>query len=129
MYINYGRNVNRELKHWTNTQIERALCKLSEETGVLFTLEESEFNSQRCYSCGWVQKSNRKGKKFKCRKCRHEEDSDYNASQNILIRDTLFKLPFGFRKSGLNLRGFYWTPSGLFNEIRQEFTVPVVPEN
>ncbi len=127
--ICYGRNVNRKLKHWINTQIEGSLYKLLEETGVLFTLEGSEFNSQRCNLCGWVQKSNRKGKKFKCKKCGHEEDSDFNASQNILIRDTLFKLPFGFRSLRLNLRGFYWIPTGLFEEFGQELTVPVVPEN
>ena len=127
--INYGRNVSRELKHWTNTQIREAICKLSEEAGVLFTLEENAFNSQRCNSCGWVQKSNRSGKKFKCKKCGHEEDSDFNASQNILIRDTLVKLPFGFRRHHLNLKGFYWTSTGLFDALRQELTVPVIPEN
>jgi hypothetical protein len=127
--INFGRNVNRLMKHWTNTLIRDSVNKICEETGVLFTSVDSEYNSQRCIQCGWVQKVNRKGKLFKCLKCNHMDDADFNASQNILIRDTLFKLPFGFRSHRLNFGGFFWKPGGLFDGLGQELTVPVVSKN
>lgn len=127
--INYGRNVSRSMKHWINTLIRDSLSKGCEEAGVLFTLTPNEFNSQRCHECGWVQKSNRQGKHFKCKMCGYEGDADFNAAQNILIRDTLFDLSFGFRQHRLNLRGFYWKPEGLFDGCGQELTVPVGSEN
>jgi DNA-binding ferritin-like protein (Dps family) len=129
IHINYGRNVSRKMKRWVNTLIRDSVKKLCEETGVLFTLTPTEYNSQRCFICGWVQKANRKGKFFKCKHCGHEDDSDFNASQNIRIRDTLFVLPYGFRERRLNLRGFFWKPEGLFDASGQEFTVPVVSED
>jgi transposase len=117
------------MKHWVNTLIRDSVQKFCEDTGVLYISTKNEFNSQRCSICGWVQKSNRKGKIFKCKLCGHVEDSDFNASQNILIRDTLFNLPFGFRRHRLNLKGFFWKPEGLFDVFGQDLTVPVVPEN
>jgi len=125
--INYGRNVSRKLKHFVNTLIRDSLIKLCEETGVLFTLVANEFNSQRCFACGWTRKANRKGKAFKCTRCGHCDDADHNAAQNILIRDTLFELPWGFRRLKLNLKGFYWTLDGLADANGQELVVPAVP--
>ena len=129
IHINYGRNVSKGLKRWVNTVIRDSFKKACEETGVLFTLTGCEFNSQRCSVCGWVQKANRKGKFFKCKHCGHGDDADFNASQNILIRDSLYFLPFGFRRHRFNLKGFFWTSEGLFDANGQELTVPVVPEN
>lgn len=123
--INYGRYVSKVVGHWVNTLIRDSLIKVCEEEGVLFTHTSNEFNSQRCYVCGWVHKSNRKGKLFKCLICGHEKDADFNASQNILIRDTLSVLPYGFREHRLNLKGFYWNSKGLFDVTGQELTVPV----
>jgi transposase len=124
--ITFGRNVSTTMKRWVNTLIRDSVIKLCEETGVLFIPVKNEFNSQRCSVCGWVQKSNRKGKLFKCKNCGHSDDADFNASQNILIRDTLYNLPFGFRERRLNLKGFFWSSSGIFDVSGQEFTVPVV---
>lgn len=122
--INFGRSTSRLMSHWTNTLVRDSIKKVCEEEGVLFRHEQNEFNSQRCL-CGWVQKANRVGKKFKCKKCGLEADSDFNAAQNILIRDTLFPLPFGFRARKLNLKGFYWTPEGLISEFGEDLTVPL----
>jgi transposase len=127
--INYGRHVSRSMKHWVNTLIRDSLIKLCEETGVLFTHVGNEYNSQRCSKCGWVQKSNRKGKLFKCKACGHCEDADFNATQNILIRDTLFKLPFGFRGHRYNLKGFYWRSDGFYDSLGQALAVPAGPAN
>jgi transposase len=127
--INYGRNINRTLKHWTNTLIRDSIETLCLETGVLFSCPKSEYNSQRCSVCGWVHKANRKGKLFKCTACDFTEDADFNASQNILVHNDLSPLPSGFRSRRMNLKGFYWSQTGLFDRIGQELTVPVVPKN
>ncbi len=122
--IKYGVCVSRLLKHWSNPLIRDSLIKLGEELGVLVTLVGNEFNSQRCNKCGWVQKSNRKGKVFHCKHCHHEDDADANASKNILDRHMLFELPFGFRSLKKNLVGFFWNQNGLFSKTGEEITVP-----
>lgn len=122
--IKYGVCVSRLLKHWSNPLIRDSLIKLGEELGVLVTLVGNEYNSQRCNKCGWVQKSNRKGKVFHCKHCHHEDDADANASKNILDRHMLFELPFGFRSLKKNLVGFFWNQHGLFSKTGEEITVP-----
>ena len=112
--IKYGRNTSRVLKHWSNPLIRDAILKLAEEEGVLLTMVENAFNSQRCNSCGWTQKFNRKGKLFVCRKCGHSTDADENATLNILQRHELFELPFEFWRQKQNINGFYWTNYGIF---------------
>jgi len=122
--IRYGRSVGRKMSHFSNPLIRDKFEKLCEETGVLLIHVDNQFNSQRCNKCGWTQKKNRQGKSFKCKKCDHSADADENASQNILIRDSLVQIPFGFREKKLNLVGFYWTCSGLFSSSWLDFTVP-----
>lgn len=122
--IRYGRSVGRKMSHFSNPLIRDKFEKLCEETGVLLTHVDNQFNSQRCNKCGWTQKKNRQGKSFKCEKCSHSADADENASQNILIRHSLVIIPFGFREQKLNLAGFYWTCSGLFSSSWSDLTVP-----
>jgi len=42
------------------------------------------YTSQRCSACGHVHADNRKGEKFRCRECGHEDHADINAAKNIL---------------------------------------------
>jgi len=122
--IKYGVHVSRKLKHWSNPLIRDSLIKLCEEQGVLVTLVDNEYNSQRCNQCGWTQKANRKAKLFKCLNCDHENDADANASLNILNRFLLVELPFGFRKLRKNLDGFFWNPNMLISKFGEDLTVP-----
>lgn len=122
--IRYRRSVGRKLSHFTNPLIRDKFTKLCEEQGVLLTHIDSSFNSQRCNKCGWTQKKNRVGKVFKCCACSHEADADENASQNILIRDTLSPIPFEFVSKKINIDGFYWIVSGLFSKDWLEFSDP-----
>lgn len=122
--IKFGANVSRILKHWSNPLIRDSLFKVCESKGVLFTFVPNEYNSQRCNKCGWTQKKNRKGKEFKCLHCGHREDADHNASLNILVRETLPDIPFGFRGLKHNIKGFFWNPGVLCNKLGEEITVP-----
>lgn len=122
--IKFGCLVSRLLKHWSNPLIRDSLIKQCEELGVLVTFIENEYNSQRCNKCGWVQKSNRKGKVFHCKHCHHEDDADANASKNILERYLLVEIPFGFRALKKNREGFFWNSVGIYSKFGEEITVP-----
>lgn len=110
--LRYKQKNNKFLSHWTYPLIKTKVESLCELNGVRFKEQSSAFRSQRCSSCGLVLKSNRKGKKYKC-KCGHEMDADINASKNHVPQ--LPEIPYELRVSGLNYKGFYWLESGLFN--------------
>jgi len=122
--IKYGRRSSRVLSHWSNPLIRDAIKKVCEEEGVLLTLVPNPFNSQRCFKCGWTQKSNRKGKMFKCKHCGHEDDADENATENIYINFSLPKVSKWLIYSMLNISGFFWIQEG-FYYANQE---PIVPD-
>ena len=63
------------------------LHSLSEIKGFDLVENENRFMSQRCSCCGWVQRSSRKGKTFKCANigCNFVTDSDLNAASNHSI--------------------------------------------
>ena len=113
------------MSHWTYPLIKQKLARLSEEEGFLLREVSNEFRSHRCSRCGWVRKSNRKGKTFRCTLCSYEQDSDLNAASNLEIE--LFELPFWVRLRRLNLRGFFWGPEG-FICSEPESIVPVAKE-
>lgn len=127
--IKYGRKVSLELKHWSNPLIQEALTKRTEELGVILTLVDNAYNSQRCNHCGWTQKSNRNKKEFLCKNCNHSDDADANASKNIDIRFTLFELPFGFMSLKKNLDGFFWNPLGIYSKDGEDLIVPPTTKN
>ncbi len=112
--IRKGKPINRKNSHWTYTAIKDKMIHLSETEGFKFIEVTNEFRSQRCSSCGWVLKANRKGKGFTCNLCGFAADADLNAALNLEL--TLFSLPYWVRQEGLNLTsGFYWLEDGFFN--------------
>ncbi|WP_293049307.1 zinc ribbon domain-containing protein [Mycobacterium sp.] len=114
------------LKHFTYTKIEDKLQSMAEERGVHVKLQSSAFRSQRCFECGWVQKKNRKGKSFCCAFCGRESDSDINAAENHTIELPSLRFLVG---SGINRKGFFWMPDGLYNRDAQEIRVPDTFQN
>jgi transposase len=111
-----GSKSSRWLSHWTYTILFDKLNLLCAKLGVQVCKVNPTYTSQRCSQCGWVRKSNRKGKKFKCSQCSFICDADLNASKNIVL-----ELPPIGRKQRLqhnNRKGFYW------NVVGQERIVP-----
>jgi transposase len=106
------RQPNASLMHWTYTQIKDKMERLAEEKGFLLQGNSSPFRSQRCSSCGWVLKTNRKGKTFTCSRCGFHHDADLNAASNHSF--DLVEIPFWVRRRKLNRQGFYWLETGLF---------------
>jgi putative transposase len=119
--IRKGKQTSKFLSRWTYTDINNKLARVAEEKGFLLSVTPNEFRSQRCSSCGWVRKSNRKGKTFKCNICGFTADADKNAASNLEI--DLYKIPYWVRLKKINLKGFYWKPEGLFTKS-QEYIVP-----
>lgn len=116
--IGRGTRRSRKLTHWTYTKINDKITQTCECLGIEVEAVPNQFRSQRCSSCGYVHKKNRKGKQFCCQSCGFSHDADYNAALNL---DTeLYDIPSCFRELKLNLKGFYWnadsltTPSGEF---------------
>lgn len=109
-YLRYKSKRSRKLGHWTYTKIFDKLESRCSEQGVLVRKVNPTYTSQRCSSCGWTRKSNRKGKMFKCGHCNFTLDSDLNASRNIAL-----PLPPIWKKQRLqklNREGFYWLVPG-----------------
>lgn len=110
------KNVSKKLKHWNYGELFNVLDNKLNEHGVHVNKLNPTYTSQRCSSCGWVRKGNRKGKQFKCDKCSFEQDSDLNASLNLSLNLS----PIGKieRLKRNNKKGFYW------NVLDKEFIVP-----
>jgi len=109
------KRVNRKLSHWNYAELFDRLDSKLNDAGVQIVKICSTYTSQRCSSCGWVRKGNRKGKLFKCLSCGFTLDSDLNAAKNIS-----FELPAISKEQRLkneNRTGFYWL------SLEQEFIV------
>jgi rubredoxin len=119
--VKYATVWNRYLSHWAYALIKDKLIRLGETEGFCVSEVPNEFRSQRCSSCGWVRKANRKGKTFKCSSCGFTHDADMNAASNLEL--DLFEVPFWVRLKKMNREGFFWKPDGLFSES-QEILVP-----
>ena len=118
-----NKRCSRLLSHWVYPLIKQKVVRLSEEKGFLFTEQDNKFRSQRCSECGWVHKSNRKGKTFKCSNtdCGFTTDSDLNAASNHEIE--LPDVPKEVWQKHINRSpGFFWTANGV--EFGQESIVP-----
>ena len=118
-----GKSSSRKLSHWAYTGIKTKLVRLSEVEGFDLVEQDNKFRSQRCSKCGWVHKSNRKGKTFKCTSvnCDFVADADLNAASNHetelcdVSRAWLDHLNRG--------PGFYWMKDGLYDRGGE----PIVP--
>jgi IS605 OrfB family transposase len=113
-----GKRNNRFMSSWTYTEVFDKLESYCESHGVLVNKVDPVYTSQRCSVCGWTQKSNRNGKKFKCKSCGHKHDADLNASLNIAL--DLPVIDWKSRLENNNITGFYW------HSLSREHIVPDV---
>ena len=120
--IRKGKRSSRKLSAWTETKIRKKFIDRCEQLGVQVVLEGSAYMSQRCSKCGYVCKTNRKGKLFSCKRCTFRTDADLNASLNH--EQGLPSIKFGLQRLD-NKVGFYWRDSGLYDLNGSELTVPV----
>lgn len=88
-----GKRCSKVLSRWNYRDIFAALLLQCETLGVQ-VIRVSPVNTSRCCgSCGWMEKKNRSGEKFRCKHCGYSANADVNAAQNILIRSALAEKP------------------------------------
>lgn len=79
---------DRFLKNWSYYDLQSKIEYKAKEKGIKIVYIDPKYSSQRCSKCGHIDKENRKTQSsFVCLKCGFEENADYNASQNIGIKD------------------------------------------
>lgn len=86
-------DANRFLKNWTYYDLQNKIEYKAAEKGIKVVYVEPKYTSQRCSVCGYIDRDNRKTQKSficlnpNCKNYNKEVNADYNASQNLSIRD------------------------------------------
>lgn len=79
---------NRFLKNWSYFDLQTKIEYKAKEQGINVVYIQPYYTSKRCSKCGFIHENNRVTQaNFKCLSCGYTENADYNASQNIAIRD------------------------------------------
>lgn len=79
---------NNFLKNWSYYDLQTKIEYKAKEKGIEVIYVSPGYTSQRCSKCGFIHKDNRPEQAtFKCQNCGFETNADYNASQNLAIKD------------------------------------------
>jgi len=78
-----GKKFNKKLSGWSYFQFQKFLEYKSENVGKQVVYVKPNYTSQCCSNCGNIERANRNGSDFKCKKCSFELNADLNASRNI----------------------------------------------
>lgn len=106
--LKYKKITSKYLRCHAYGVIKEKIKQVAEELGVQVIMQTSNYKSQRCFGCGWTQRSNRKKKEFLCKRCGFAADADYNASENNRLK--LCWLDFSLiSELKLNIAGFEWS--------------------
>lgn len=82
------READRFLKNWSYFDLQQKIEYKAKEKGINVIYIKPRYTSKRCSKCGYIHSDNRMEQAhFVCKKCGFKENADYNASQNIGIRD------------------------------------------
>jgi len=72
-----------DLSVWARGQLQEHLKQDLEWLGGRIAYVPPEYTSQVCPICGWLDKNNRHGSKFRCRRCGFSADADVVGALNI----------------------------------------------
>lgn len=76
------------LRSWSYYDLQTKIKNKAAEAGIKVNMIRPKYTSQRCSKCGYIDKENRPEQAvFHCGKCGFSANADYNASQNIAIKD------------------------------------------
>lgn len=82
-------NINRTSKFlmsWTYHDLQSKISYKAKESGIEVILIDPKYTSQRCNTCGWIDKRNRQTQDaFDCINCGYKTNADVNAAKNISI--------------------------------------------
>ena len=82
----WSKSINRKFNYWYYSLTLKRMRDRAELFGVRCKAVPPQYTSQTCPQCGYVDKSNRKGEKFKCLQCGFSGDADHVGALNILHR-------------------------------------------
>ncbi len=77
------------LRNWSYFELQTLIKTKANKFGIIVNIIDSSYTSQRCSSCGNIDRDNRtEQKSFKCVSCGNGMNADHNASKNISIAHT-----------------------------------------
>ena len=81
-------NTTAFLKNWSYYDLQTKIKYKADVQGIQVKFVKPRYTSQRCSKCGNINTDNRPNQStFCCSSCGFEENADYNASQNLSIKD------------------------------------------
>lgn len=82
------KDTDKFLKNWSYYDLQQKIEYKAKEVGIEVKKIAPKYTSQRCSKCGAIHKDSRPTQaRFKCVECGFEENADFNASQNIAIKN------------------------------------------
>lgn len=81
--INASRKMNKHLHNWGFRQLQGFIEYKAAWLGIPTAFVNARYTSQKCSKCDHVEKANRNGRVFKCKRCGYELNADLNAAINI----------------------------------------------
>jgi IS605 OrfB family transposase len=79
---------NKLLRHWTYFDLQTKITNKAKEHGIEVVKVNPQYTSQRCSRCGHIDRENRPDQAhFKCVSCGYSVNADFNASQNLSVKN------------------------------------------
>lgn len=76
------------LATWSYFDLQNKIEYKAKKEGINFVKVSPKFTSQRCFKCGVIDDGNRQSQAtFECTTCGHKRNADYNAAENLTIRN------------------------------------------
>ena len=76
------------LRHWTYYDLQNKIKTKADEYGIEIVKVDPQYTSQRCSRCGHIDRENRPDQAhFRCTACGYSVNADFNASQNLSIKN------------------------------------------
>ena len=85
-YGNLPKPIRRRLSGWVKGVIRDRMLFKAAAHGAKIVMVPCSYSSQRCSECGYTDRENRHGEKFKCRHCGAQKQADANGALNLLLR-------------------------------------------
>jgi putative transposase len=86
-----GKDLRSAIHRWPYAMLKFFVTYKAAAKGIVVESISPHNTSRACPRCGYVDASNRKGLRFKCKKCNHQADADRNASENIRLRSVVIE--------------------------------------
>jgi len=78
-----GKKFRKKLGFWSPAELQNFIEYKAEDLSKIVMYVNPKHTSQKCSRCGYINKRNRDGAKFKCKNCGYELNANLNASRNI----------------------------------------------